>query len=89
MGIFPSGDFPNVEFPKRQLPNSVPTAALGPQHVLVSALGPLALSIRSARPPLQPAAPQRALPNHWKVATWEIDYLASCHLGKCLWESTF
>jgi len=34
-------------------------------------------------PPLQPAAPKKALPKLWKVAAWEIEYLESCHLGNC------
>ena len=71
MGILPSGDFPNGEFP-----NSVPAAALGPQHVLVSALGFLAEVLG---PHCSLMAPQRALPNLWKVAAWEIDYLGSWH----------
>ena len=35
-GYFPSGSFPNVQCPKRLLPKSVQTAALGPQHLYLS-----------------------------------------------------
>ena len=58
--IFPSGNFPNVKFPKWQLPKSVLIAALGSQPILASALGLLTYPSCRARPPLQPAAPQRA-----------------------------
>ena len=68
--IFPSGNFPSVfsqvetsqmcNFFKRQLSKSFLAAALGPQPVLAAALGPLTHPTRSARPPLQPATPQRA-----------------------------
>ena len=70
-----------MQFPKQQLPKSV--IALGPQSVLAAALGPLVHPSRSARPPLQPAAPQRAYPNLWEVAALEIAHLGSCHLGNC------
>ena len=59
-GIFHSGNFPNVQFHKRQLPKSVLAKALGPQSVQAMALGPLVHPSRSARPPSQPAAPERA-----------------------------
>ena len=59
-GIFPSGNFPNVQFPKQQLPKSVLAAAIGPPPVLGIVLGPLAHPSCPARPPLQPAAPQKA-----------------------------
>ena len=52
--------FPNEQFSKSQLQKYVLAAALGPQHVLAAALGPIAHHSLSARPPLQPAAPQRA-----------------------------
>jgi len=48
-GIFLSNNFPNVQFPKRELPKSVLAAALGPKYVLSASLGPLANSNRSAR----------------------------------------
>ena len=63
---YPVGEIVQLEelcigyFSKWQLPKSVLAAALGPQPMLPAALGPLAHPIRSARPPLQPAAPQRA-----------------------------
>ena len=49
---------------------------------------------RSARPPLQPVAPQRAKPNLLEVAAWEIAHLGSCHLGNWYlgslpWENAF
>ena len=92
----PSGNFPNDQFPKPQLPKSVLAAALGPQPVLIAALGPLAHPSRSARPPLQPAAPQSALPNLWKVADWEGNCTfvklpvgkLSLGIGSRPWEST-
>ena len=57
-GIFPSGNFPNVQFPKRQLSTSVLAAELNPPPpVLDAALGLLAHASRSTRPPLQPAVP--------------------------------
>ena len=93
-GLFPSskfprvfsqvGNFPNVQFLKRKLP----------KYVLATALGPLAYSSRSARPP--PYWGLRCLrrPNLtfgklyiWEVATWEIvTWLAA--LGKIIWENT-
>ena len=51
VGIFPSGDFQNVEFPKRQLPKSVPNSALGPELVLAAALCSLAHSLAAALGP--------------------------------------
>ena len=36
--IFPIPNFPNVQFPKQQLPKSVPAAVLGPHPVLATAL---------------------------------------------------
>ena len=88
-GIFPSGNFPNVQFPK-----SVLAAALGPQPALAAALDPLAHLSRSAPPPLQSQAPQRAWTNLWEVAVWEISNLESCHLENCHlgsrpWENAF
>ena len=72
-------------FPKWQLPKSVLAPALGPQPVLAAVLGPVSHPSRSAQPPLQPAAPQRAKPNLKEFVAWEIAHLGSCHLGKCLW----
>ena len=59
LGTFPK-DFFKWQLPKDIFPKSVPAAALGPQHVLAAALCPLAHPSRSARPPVQLAAPQRA-----------------------------
>ena len=39
-GIFTSGNFPNVEFTKRQLPKSVLAAAIGPHCSLRRLRGP-------------------------------------------------
>ena len=49
-GIFPSGNFPDVQFLKRQLPKSVLAAAL--LSVLDAALSTLVCSSRTARPPI-------------------------------------
>jgi len=80
-----------VQFPKRQLPKSVLAAALSPStYVLATALDPQVHPSHSAQPPLQPSAPQRALPiNLWKIAAWEIAHLGSCQLGSRPWESAF
>jgi len=40
MGIFPSGNFPNVQFPEQQLAMSVLAAAHGPQPVLAATQDP-------------------------------------------------
>ena len=61
-GIFANGNFPSVPFPKRQLPKAV----------LAAALDPLAHPCHSTRPTLQPAVPQKVLPNLWEVVVWEI-----------------
>ena len=66
-----------MQFPKRKLPKSFLAAALGPKPVLATALGPLALLSPSARPQLQPAVPQGAVPKLWEVASWEIAHLGS------------
>ena len=52
-GIFPSGNFPNVQFPKRHLLKSVLAAILCPKHVLTTARGPLTHPSQSARSSLQ------------------------------------
>ena len=87
LGTFPK-DFSQVVtskgcFPKRQLSkcaiSQAATSQFRPQPVLVLALDPLAHPSRSARPPLQPAAPQKAESNLWEVAAWEIAHLGSCH----------
>ena len=31
---------------------------------------------------------EHAKGQNWQVAAWEITRLGSCHLGKCLWESS-
>ena len=78
-GIFLSGKFPNLLFPKRQLYKRTQSVLAlvfqcsAPQPVLAAALGS----------PLQPAAPQRTKPNLWEIAAWEIEFLGSCHFGNC------
>ena len=74
--IFPIGNFPNVQFSKRQFPKSVLAAALGPQHVLAAALGPLAHPSRSARAPIAACSASEGL-TFGKVAAWEIAHLES------------
>ena len=54
------GNFPNVQYPKRQLPKSARAAALSTHTVLAAALDPPAHPSLSARPPVQPTALQRA-----------------------------
>jgi len=50
--IYPSANFQNVQFPKRQLPNSVLAAALGPQPVLAVVLSsPSHCNLRRLRGP--------------------------------------
>ena len=50
---------------------------------------------RSARPPLQSAAPQKAYPDLWEVAAWEIAHLGNCtfrkncHLESRPWENAY
>ena len=56
---FPSGNFPNVQFPKRQLLKAFLAAAIGLQSVPATALGLLAHPTHSALPPLKLAAPQK------------------------------
>ena len=51
--ILSSGNFPNLQFSKRQLPKPVLAAALGPQLVLAAALGPKTHPNRRAWPILQ------------------------------------
>ena len=58
--FFPISYFPNVQFPKQQLPKSVLAAAIGPQPALAAVRRSLAHPSRSAQPPLQPVARQRA-----------------------------
>ena len=85
LGTFPKDFFerifPKWHFPKRQLPKYFRSTR--PQPVLASALGTVAHPSRSAWLPLQPAAPQRALPNLWEVAAWVIAHLVCCHMGNC------
>ena len=94
----PSGNFPMV-FSQAATSQVFPSRSDRPQPVLVAALGPTAHPSRSARPPLQPAAPQRAtLPLEscrlgnctffgegaiWKLVTWEV-VLGKMTLGKYL-----
>ena len=75
LGTFPN-DFPQITtsqgyFHKWQLPKC------GIYQTATSQVCPS----RSDRPPLQPTAPQRAKPNLWEVATWEIAHLG-VSLGK-------
>ena len=84
MGMFPSGNFLKMQFPKRQLPESVVVLVLSPQHVLDAALGPLAHPSSSAQPPPHCSLRHLRGPNitfgklplgklHiWEVATWDI-----------------
>ena len=99
-GYFPKWQLPkNVQFTKWQLPKCAifraatsqvwPSRSARPRSNLAAALGPLAHSNRSARPPLPPAAPQSLtcgkLPHGklyiWEVATWE-NTLGKLPLGK-------
>ena len=96
-GYFPNNNFPCGNFPNVQFPKSVLAEAFGPKPILAAVLGPLAHPSRSAPPPLQSAAPQRAKSYLWKlslgrfhvweVATWEIVYWEVV-LENCLWESS-
>ena len=91
---FPSGNFPNVQFPMRQLLKAFLAAAIGLQSVPATPLGLLAHPSHSALPPLQLAAPQKGWPNLWEVSGWEIAdmgsfYLGNCHLGSRPWENAF
>ena len=72
-GIFPSGNFLKLKFPKRQLPKSV----------IATALGTLFHPSRSARSPWQP----KELLGVWEVATRESTHLGSGHLGNVHLES--
>ena len=54
-GIFPSGNFSNV-----QLPKSVLAAVLQPYYVLTVALAPKPILDAALSPKWQPAAPQKA-----------------------------
>jgi len=71
--IFPSSNFPTVQFPKWQPSKFVLVSAL----VLTADLSPLAQPSRDAQPPLLPAVQ----PNLLEVASWEIAHLGNCHLG--------
>ena len=66
-GYFPNNNFPCGNFPNVQFPKSVLAEAFGPKPILAAVLGPLAHPSRSAPPPLQSAAPQRAKSNLWEV----------------------
>ena len=84
MWNFPSGNFPSLSQPQRQAPRLFQPQRLALQPILATALSP----------PLQPAASQRAQPNLWEVAAWEIAHLGSClmgncHLGRRPWEKAF
>ena len=86
-GYFPSGNFPTVQFLKRQLSKSV----------LAAALGPLA-HLSSAWPQMRPAAPQKAKAKflrscHLGIFTmgsrpWEIAFGKIPRLIKKIWLGT-
>ena len=99
-GIFPSGNFLNVQFPKRQLPKSALAAALSPQYVPATALGPISNPCRSARPPpIAACGPSEGvtrplescrLGHHCTFGKLLLGKfsLGKSPLGKCLWECT-
>ena len=75
LGIFPSGNYPNVQFPKRQPPKSVLVAALSPQRIIFSSLAPSPSA--AALGPIAAFGASESLNNLWEVAaceiaTWEI-----------------
>ena len=78
-GFFPSGNFINVQFTKRQLPIYVPAAALGPQSVRATALGPLAAALGPLVAALGPQCKVAA----WEIVTWKVA-LGKMPLGKYL-----
>ena len=71
-GIFPCGNFPNVQILKWKLPKCVLVATLVPWHILAAALSPHC-SLRSFR---RSNITLGKLPlgklHIWEVATWEI-----------------
>ena len=71
-GIFLIGNFPNVPFPKQQLPKSVQAVAIGPQPFLAAALGPQPILAAAIGPPLHPGKFPFGKLQIWEVATWEI-----------------
>ena len=48
------------------------------------AISHAATSKKKPNTPFRPAAPQKAYPNLWEVAAWEME-----HLGSCPWEIAF
>ena len=52
---------------------TLPKAFSQAATALASALGPI----------------DKALPNLWEVAAWEIEHLGSFHLGRRPWENAF
>ena len=79
--IFPSRNFPNLQFLKSLL-----AAELGLYSILASALGPHAHPSPSAWLPFQPAGRQKAKYNLWEVAIWEI-VIWEVAFGKMPWEN--
>ena len=88
-GIFPSGNFPNVKFTKRQLPKSVLATALSSHPVLAALLGPwpiLAAALGSHCSPRRLRGPNLTfgkLPLR-KLHIWELLLLGKIPLGKYL-----
>ena len=86
-GIFPISNFPNVQFPERQLHESALAAALGPLACSSWSTRPLALLSHSAQPHFSLRLLRR--PNVTLVSVSEISHLRNCHLGSCPWENAF
>ena len=63
-GYFPRGQLSKCKISQVATSQVCPSRSTPPLDYLAAALGPL-------------AAPQKAKPNLWKVATWEISQLAS------------
>ena len=69
-GIFPSGNFPTVKFPKLQ----PPAAALGPYPALAAALDPpiAACGASIRRPNLTFGNLLFGKLHNWEIVTWEV-----------------
>ena len=89
-GYFPKWQLPKCGISQTATSQACPSRSSRPLDCSSRGVGPLVHPIRSTRPPLQPAAPQRAYNltfgelqleklHIWEVATWEI----------VIWEVTF
>ena len=77
---FPIGNFPSMSQPQRYSPSVCSSRG---------ARTPSPFQPQRPAPKLQPAAPQRALPNLWEIVHLGSYHLGNCHLGNRPWENAF